>query len=137
MAKEPTTWGGNNQSILWNDNIFTWNDVFILREVEESFSTGGSGGFILPKKPIPEIEKKLGKEKAEKFVRVVCKFNDIEYDNTKKVKDQKITVQHIVKTFAALNVNVEISSKENHCLSEMIMLRMKSSLKKRFNLLKL
>jgi hypothetical protein len=121
MAQKKVWLNWNDDRIWWNgpnsgpDGTidFIWSEVFIIIEVGEAIGGGGVGGLIPDKDPWDwidkKIEKKVEKEKREKFKQIVIRVNGIE--KVKKEGDEpKITVDHIRNTFNYFGINVKLDS---------------------------
>jgi len=90
---------------------FIWSEVFIIIEVGEAIG-GGGGGFMPERDPLDwidkKIEKKVEKEKREKFKKIIIKVNGIEKSKTED--EPIITVDHIRNTFNYFGVNVKLET---------------------------
>ena len=104
-------------NVNWEDLDLLWDEIFILLEVVEAIRKGGSGAsykeyvknnpWDVTKK---QIEEELGEEKTTKFVKLVCRVNGIDYEETIKPNNKiKITTQHLEKVFnEAIKVGIKI-----------------------------
>jgi len=95
-----------------------WEEIFILLEVIETIRKGGYGSSFkdymegnpwdLSKRKMRED---LGEELSEKFIKVVCRVNGIDYKSTRKSNDEiKISASHIQKV---LNAGIKVGLKIN------------------------
>ena len=90
---------------------FIWSEVYIIIEVGEAIG-GGSGGFMPQRDPWEwidkKIEKKVEKEKREKFKKIIIRVNGIEKSKTDE--EPVITVEHIRNTFNYFGVKVNLET---------------------------
>jgi len=116
MAKIKIWLQWNNDSLFWGDNPYIWSEVYILKEVGESF---GGGGIVLPLKDTwKELDKHLDKkefseEKKRIFLQVIARVNGLVTSEVKDIDSvkKKITVDHIKKTFESFGQKVEVKVK--------------------------
>jgi len=90
----PYSWG--NANILWNDNPYTWDDVYLILNI-----LGGNNLDYLEKYP---AEKK-------KFIKLLCKVQGVEYKESKEVEKTQIFITDIdlvAKEVAGIILNVEL-----------------------------
>lgn len=90
----PYEWG--NANILWNDNPYTWDDVYFILSI-----LGGS--------PLDYLEKHPTEKK--KFIKLLCKVQGVEYKETKEVEKTQIFITDIAlvaKEVAGITINVEL-----------------------------
>lgn len=88
----------------WEDVNVNWEDVYIIEEVKR---LTGNGSLIDYKNPWIKIKKELGEEKTDKFIKVFCKINDMEYEDVKKVKNVKITAKHFNRVFNQIKIGIK------------------------------
>ena len=86
----------------WEDLDINWEDVYILIEAKQL--TGGGGGSSLKDyiagNPWDRFKKDLGEEKADKFIKLFCKINGMEYEEVIKPKPKiKVKVEHFQRVF--------------------------------------
>ena len=92
-----------NVNFLWENVNLLWEEVAILIEIGEARKRGGGGaaGFAEYMKSNPWAKAKdllQDEEKVEKFIRLVCRINDIEYEEaTRPNKNIKLKVDQIQK----------------------------------------
>lgn len=104
-------------TVKWENVDLLWEEVFILLEVIETLKRGGSGGSMkeyMEKNPWDKtknkIQEDLGKEKTDKFIKIICKVNGLDYEKTIKPNSEiKITTSHIEKTLQeAIKVGIKV-----------------------------
>lgn len=78
-TKNPYNW--DNANFLWNKNPYTWDDVALIKEV---LGAGAS---------YQEIFK--DKKKKEKFIKLICKVEGVEYKETKNIKKRQIRITDV------------------------------------------
>lgn len=84
----------NEVSIKWEYLNLHWEDIFILLEVKKR---GGGSASPLQKgetddlyrkgNPWIKLKENLGEEKTERFIKVLCKINNIEYSSILENKE--------------------------------------------------
>jgi hypothetical protein len=86
-TKQYLTWEQTQYDIQWNNNPYTWDEVFILLEIIEEL--GGFGG--------PEVGyQKLDKEKKKKLITLIAKVRGEEFkEEAYKNEDIKVIVKDI------------------------------------------
>jgi len=105
-------------SLSWEEIDLHWEEIFILLEVIETIRKGGSGSSFkdyIAGNPWDvskrKIREELGEELSEKFIKVVCRVNGIDYESTRKSNDEiKISASHIQRV---LNAGVKVGLKIN------------------------
>jgi hypothetical protein len=96
----------------WEDLDLDWEDVYIIIEAKKV--AGGSGGTSLKEyiagNPWNKFRRDLGEEKAEKFIKVFCKINGLNYEEVVKPKSKiKVKVEHFNRVFEnAPNIKIKI-----------------------------
>lgn len=104
-------------TINWESVQLTWDEVFILLEVYAKMRRGGGGGALQKEEeyqryvdgnPWMQVRKDVGDEGAKKIVRLFCRVNGVEYDETREPQEQiKITVDEFER-FVKEAVSVKI-----------------------------
>lgn len=119
MSQQKIWLNWNDDRVWWNGPNagpagtidFIWSEVYIIIEIGEALG-GGAGGFMPQRDPLDwldkKIEKKIDKEKREKFRKIIIKVNGIE--KTKDDKEPVITVDHIRNTFNYFGINVKLET---------------------------
>lgn len=78
-TKTPYNW--DNADIIWSKNPYTWDDVALIKEVLDAGA------------PYQEIFK--DKKKKEKFIKLICKVEGVEYKETKNIKKRQIRITDV------------------------------------------
>ena len=94
----PMRW--ERASFLWNDNPFTWDDIFDATDMLDHFSDGNFDHY--------EIEP----EKKRRYIRLICKVKGLEtYSGQKTIRDDiEITaedVKLVVEKVLDINLTIE------------------------------
>ena len=99
-----------NVNFTWDNLDMLWEDVSILIDVEKVVRKGGGLGSYIRGNPWDQTRKELGEEKTKKFIRLVCRVNDLEYEDVIDPNPKiKVTAEHIQKTFnESIKVGVKI-----------------------------
>ncbi len=81
-------------SISWESVDLLWEEVFILLEVEGIIKGGGGYGYkeYVDGNPWSQLKKEIGEEKTKKVIKLYCKVNGLEYDETREIEDDEIKV---------------------------------------------
>lgn len=82
-------------TINWESVDLTWDEVFILLEVQELIKKGGGGYSYkehVDSNPWKQLKKDIGEEKTKKVIKLFCRVNGIEYDETREVEDESIKI---------------------------------------------
>ena len=67
----------------WNSTDDNWNVVIEVQNVIKR--RGGSISDYIRGNPWNKLRKDVGEEKADKFIRIVCKINGLEYEESIKL----------------------------------------------------
>ena len=119
MSQQKIWLNWNDDRVWWNGPNagpegtidFIWSEVYIIIEVGEAM--GGGGGGLRPQRDPwdwldKKLEKRIEKEKREKFKKIIIKVNGIEKE--KKEEEPVITVDHIRNTFNYFGVKVKLDT---------------------------
>jgi len=96
----------------WEDLDINWEDVFILIEAKQ-LAGGVSGNGLkeyIDGNPWAKFKRDLGEEKSEKFIKIFCKINGMEYEEVIKPKSKiKVKVEHFERVFENVpNVKIKM-----------------------------
>jgi hypothetical protein len=87
----------------WEDLGINWEDVYILIEAKQR-AGGGSGTPLkdyIQGNPWDKFRRDLGEEKSEKFIKLFCKINGMNYEEVIKPKSKiKVKVEHFERVFS-------------------------------------
>ena len=93
----PFQW--NTANFTFNSNPYTWDDCALIIEILQG---GGSA-------PVEYIKK--DKEKKKKFIKLLCKVEGVEYEETKEVINRQIRitdVELVAKEVLGIDIKVKI-----------------------------
>ena len=114
MAKSKLRWDGTAEdgrttSVQWNDNPFTWGDVFLAEEVADAIS-GGSY-----KRRKENLDKLLqDKDKKKKLIHLICRIKGKKvYDDVTEVGDIDVKVEDAELVVETIVKKVKLEIKEN------------------------
>ena len=114
MAKSKVKWNGTTEdgrttSVQWNDNPFTWGDVFLAEEVADAISVGSY------KRRKENLDKLLqDKDKKKRFIHLVCRIKGEKvYDDKIEVKDIDVKVEDAELVVETIVKKVKLEIKEN------------------------
>lgn len=99
-------------NINWEDLDLDWEDVYIVIEAKQR--AGGGSGTLLKEyikgNPWKNFKRDLGEEKAEKFIKIFCKVNGMEYEEVIKPNPKiKVKVEHFQRVFEkAPNIKIKM-----------------------------
>ena len=99
-------------TINWSDVNLTWDEIFILLEVEKVIH--GGGGYSMKEymdgNPWKQINKEIGTEKTKKLIKVYCRINDVDYEESRSnMNDIKVSInefERFVKETVSVKVNI-------------------------------
>jgi len=93
----------------WDDLNQVWEEVVIILQVSEIIKRGGGLQAYIDGNPWDVTKRKLGEEKTKRFVEIVCKVNDLDYERVYESKELKVSVDHIQRTFReTLKIEIKI-----------------------------
>ena len=104
---------------LWSeisreDGFMIWSDISLIEEVRQLLKGGGGNRGDLQKEyedgnPWKGLNEKLGEEKTERFIKIFCTINNVEYEKGKFIKESiKVSVSQFEKVFnETIKVKVE------------------------------
>lgn len=98
-------------TINWENVEFTWDEIFILLEVAK---LRGGGGYAfkdyIDGNPWTKINEKIGTEKTKTLIKVFCRVNNIEYEESRTpMEDIKVSInefERFVKEAVSVKVNI-------------------------------
>ena len=100
--------------IAREDGFMIWSDIALIEEVKRVLRGGGGLGGDLQKEyeesnPWRKLSENLGEEKTERFIRIFCTVNNIEYERDKFIKENiKVSVSQFEKVFnESVKIKVE------------------------------
>ena len=105
----------DQSTIVWNQNPYTWDQVFILAGITAALGSG-TGGVLVDRDQVwRDLERKLKEkgfkdEDCEKFLKIVIEVNGIEVSQSKPIDRVKkeITVGHIQKVLIDIVPSIQI-----------------------------
>ena len=99
--------------ITREDGFMLWSDIALIEEVKTILRGGGSRGDIQKEyeegNPWKKISEGLGEEKSERFIKIFCTVNNLEYEKGKFIKENiKVSVSQFEKVFnESVKIKVE------------------------------
>lgn len=98
-------------TIDWEKIELTWDEVFLLLEIKARM--GGNGGYsykeYVDSNPWNQVKKEHGEKNTKKLIKIFCRVNGIEYEQTKKpLEEVNISINEFERF-----VNETISVKVN------------------------
>ena len=105
------TW--ENLNYNWANLDFLWEEIFLLIEVDKVLRRGGSGaGYqeYVDNNPWKKLNEEIGEDKTKKVIKLYCRVNNIEYDESREVMNEvKVSVNEFQR-FVQDAISVKISS---------------------------
>jgi len=97
----------NEVDTNWNATDDNWNLVIEVQNIIKR--RGGGISDYIKGNPWNKLRRDIGEEKADKFIRIVCKINGLEYEESIKLNSTiKIEVSHFERTFQSIpNVKIK------------------------------
>ena len=99
--------------IAREDGFMLWPDIALIEEVQRVLRGGGSKGDLQKEyeegNPWRKLTEELGEEKTERFIKIFCTVNNMEYERGKFIKENiKVSVSQFEKVFnESVKVKVE------------------------------
>jgi len=91
-----------NQVIDGDGEFMIWSDVHLISQVKKILH-GGSDDYYrrtVKNNPWNKISEKIGEEKTNRFIKIFCLVNNINYEELKKKRDDiEVTVSQFDKVF--------------------------------------
>jgi hypothetical protein len=97
--KQYLTWDQTNYPIQWDNNPYTWDEVFILIEIAQAIDGGGDFG---------NIYGELDKTKKKKLIKLVAKINGEKFEESKYKKEDIKVIAKGVKLAIKEVLNIDI-----------------------------
>jgi len=97
--KTPYTW--DNANFTFSNNPYTWDDVFFVKQLVDTMGAGED----------PRVHLSKDLEKKKKFVKLLCKVEGTEFEESKEIKDINIRIQDVelvINEVLGVNLEVEI-----------------------------
>lgn len=99
-------------TINWEKIDLTWDEVFILLEVENIIRGGSGYGMkdYIDGNPWRKINEKIGVEKTNKLIKVYCRVNGVDYEESRyNMDDIKVSInefERFIKETVSVKVNI-------------------------------
>ncbi len=114
LGKKFLDW--NEVSINWEDLNLHWEDVFILLEIKKRggnsaapVQRGELDRLYVEGNPWRKLRDDLGEDKTEKFIKVLCKINNIEYTSILENKENfRVLVNDFIRVKDDEKITVKI-----------------------------
>jgi hypothetical protein len=99
-----------NTNFTWDNLNMLWEDVAILIEVGGIIRGGGGLQSYIDNNPWDVTKQKLGEEKTKRFIKIVCRVNDLDYEKVIEPNSNvKVKAYHLEKVFnEAVKIGVKI-----------------------------
>jgi len=105
----------DQNSIIWNQNPYTWDQVFILAGITSALGSG-TGGILVDRDQVWRDllrklkEKGFKEEECEKFLKLVIEINGIEMSQSRTIDQVKkeITVDHVKRALIDIVPSIRI-----------------------------
>jgi len=99
--KQYLAWDQTDNPIQWDNNPYTWDEVFILIEIAQALDGGGDFG---------DIYGGLSKEKKKKLIKLVARINGEKFEESKyKNEDIKVIAKGVkIAIKEALNIDIKV-----------------------------
>jgi len=99
--KQYLTWDQTQYPIQWDNNPYTWDEVFILIEIAQALGSGID---------FDQIYGGLDKKKKKKLIKLVARINGEKYEESKyKQEDIKVIAKGVkIAIKEVLNIDVKV-----------------------------
>jgi len=99
--KQYLTWEQSDYPIQWDNNPYTWDEVFILIEIAQALNGGGD---------FDTIYGGLDKKKKKKLIKLVARINGEKFEESKyKNEDIKVIAKGVkVAIKEILNIDIKV-----------------------------
>ena len=99
--KQYLTWDQTTYPIQWDNNPYTWDEVFILIEIVQALDGGGD---------FSDIYGVLSKEKKKKLIKLVARINGEKFEESKyKNEDIKVIAKGVkIAIKEVLNIDIKV-----------------------------
>lgn len=92
------------KDILREDGFMIWSDISLIEEVRKVLKGGGSWAPLQKElergNPWKKISESIGEQKTERFIKIFCTVNNIEYERGRFTKENiKVDVSNFEKIF--------------------------------------
>ena len=96
------TWDQTGYPIQWDNNPYTWDEVFVLIEIAQALTNGGD---------FEKVYGDLPKKKKETLIKLVAKVEGKEYKEQKYKKENIKVIAKGVKLAVkeVLNIDIDIN----------------------------
>lgn len=92
----------------WEMIDINWEDLYIIEEIMRGGNGQGISDYIKGN-PWNKLRKEIGPEKTDKFIKIFCKINGIEYSQVVEPKSKiKVKVSHFERVFDMIPTNIKI-----------------------------
>lgn len=102
-------------TLKWENVNLLWEEVFILLELEGIIKKGGGYGAkeYEDGNPWKQLRKEIGEEKTKKTIKLYCKVNGKEYDESRDIEDERIKVTvNEFERFVKMGINVKVQPED-------------------------
>lgn len=99
--KNYLSWDQTDYQIQWDNNPYTWDEVFILIEIAQLIKDGGN---------FDDIYGGLNKEKKKKLIKLVARVNGEKFEESKyKNEDIKVIAKGVkIAIKEVLNIDIKV-----------------------------
>lgn len=90
--------------------LLTWEDISIISHVGKSVQRGDTREYEewIKNNPWKQIRKDIGEEKTERFIKIFCEINGMNFEEVRKIEENKIklTIENFEKVFKKIEIKV-------------------------------
>jgi hypothetical protein len=99
--KQYLTWDQTDYQIQWDNNPYTWDEVFILIEIAQALDGGGD---------FDDIYGGLDKKKKQTLIKLVARVNGKKFEESKyKQENIKVIAKNVkIAIKEVLNIDIDI-----------------------------
>lgn len=100
------TWENINR----NGTLMVWEDIAIIRQVSGSIQRGDKNEYEkwIRNNPWQRLKEDIGEEKTERFIKIFCEINGMNFEEVRKIEENKIklTIENFEKVFRKIDIKV-------------------------------
>lgn len=98
------------ENINRGGELLTWEDISIISHVGKSVQRDDPRLYDewIRNNPWKKIKEDIGEEKTERFIKIFCEINGMNFEEVRKIEENKIklTIDNFEKVFKKIEIKV-------------------------------